>query len=560
MADKKNNNGAGIGRRQFLKAAATTPVVGAFAYSVNRKQATDSAARERILDTAGAGTEVRQVTERRKKDAVVPSAAASKVINLGFIGIGGRGYSIMRSSGFVANELDSNGIPLGNSVHPSLNIRCTAVCDLFTPYVERAVEASGGKAKAYRTYQELLQDPDVDAVVIATPDFYHVPIAKAAAEAGKHVYVEKCMTVNLQEAFDLRDAVRKSGIIFQLGHQNRNSNSYDSAMEVMDKGLLGKVTMIHCYNNRNSLHGAWYYDIPKEHGPMNASSGPRNVDWEQYTAITTKRPYDPNRFFRWRCYWDYGTGIAGDLLTHELDVINMVMQMGIPTTCVASGGVSYFKEYVSMMTAEGEPISADQPLPEGARPRPDVPACRREVPDLFQTVFEWPELDLTVVYNCTFGNELHRGQLYLGDEATMDLTRDVEVYADPRSRRYAEAIRKGLVRIDSPMIVYRNLAGRGVEAITSATSQWTVSKGLLWTYRDGRRVDVTYLHVKNWIDHIRANSTDTLCNIDDGFQEAITANMATESLLKGCRIRWNEKEQKIEYDFNPDDNTLAAKS
>ena len=558
MADKEKGNG--IGRRQFLKAAATTPVVGAFAYSVNKKQTEDKEARERILDAAGAKTEVRQYTERKKKQVNIPAGAASKILNIGFIGIGGRGYSLMRSAGFIAEELDKNGIPVGSEVQPSLNIRCTAVCDLFTPNVERAVEASGGKAKAYRTYQELMQDPDVDAVVIATPDFYHVPIAKAAAEAGKHVYVEKCMTINLPQAFELREAVKKAGIIFQLGHQNRNSNSYDSAMEVMDKGLLGKVTLVQCYNNRNSLHGAWYYDIPKEHGPMDAATGPRNLDWEQYTAITNKRPYDPNRFFRWRCYWDYGTGLAGDLLTHELDVINMVMQMGIPTTCVASGGVSYFKEYVSMMTAEGEPISADQPLPAGAQPRPDVPACRREVPDLFQVTYEWPERDLTVVYNCTLGNEWRRGQIYLGDEATMDLTRDVEVYADPRSKRYADAIKNGLVNLDEPMIVYRNLVGKGVEAMTSATSQWTVAKGLLWTYRDGRRVDTTYLHIKNWVEHIRANDHDTMCNIDDGFQEAITANMATESLLTGSRIRWNEAEGKIEYDFKPDGVSMAAKS
>jgi len=554
MADKKNENGGGIGRRQFLKAAAGVPVVGAFAYSVSQKKEEDKISRERILKTAESTTEVRPMVDRKKKQVTVPESAASKTLNIGFIGIGGRGSSIMRSAGFIAEELDKNGIPLGTKDQPSLNIRCTAVCDLFTPNVERAVEASGGKAKAYRTYQELLADSDVDAVVIATPDFYHAPIAKAAAEAGKHVYVEKCMTRYIEQAFELRDAVKKAGIIFQLGHQNRNSNHYDSAMEVVDKGLLGKISLIQCYTNRNSLHGAWYYDIPKENGPMNADSGPRNLDWEQYTAITNKVPYDPNRFFRWRCYWDYGTGLSGDLLTHELDVINMVMRLGIPTTCVATGGVYYFKEYASMMTAQGEPISADQPLPEGAQVRTEVPVCRREVPDVMQVAYEWPDRDLTVVYNATLASEWDRGQIYLGDEATMDLTNGVNVFADPRSKRYAEQIKQGLVRLGEPMITFRDVAGKGIEAVTSATAQWTLNKGLLWTYQDGRRLDVTYLHVKNWIDHIRANDTDTMCNIDDGFQEAITAHMATESLLKGCRMRWDAENQKVLYDFKPEES------
>ena len=98
------------------------------------------------------------------------------------------------------------------------------------------------------------------------------------------------------------------------------------------------------------------------------------------------------------------------------------------------------------------------------------------------------------------------------------------------------------------MVTYRNVAGKGIEAITSATARWTVAKGLLYTFRGGRMISTTYLHQKNWIDHIRDNNHETMCDIDDGFQEAITAHMATKSLLSGCRTRWDPMKQEVTCD------------
>ena len=543
MSEEKKK---GIGRRDFLKAAATTPVVGAFAYSVHKKGQHDEVAREEIFslgkETSGTNPNILKRNYQRK-------ASANDRIKIGFIGIGGRGNNHMYNCGFWPEDEET---PRGLEETEVLNLECTAVCDLYEPNLELAVKNSRGTAKIYRTYQELLAEADVDAVLIATSDNAHAPIAIAAAEAGKHVYVEKCMTRTIEEAFALRDAIKKAGVIFQLGHQNRNSNRYDSAMEVVDKGYLGHINLIQCYTNRNSPSGAWCYNVPKEHGTLDAASGARNLDWKQYQAMTPNpdRPYDPNRFFRWRCYWDYGTGLSGDLLTHELDVINMVMNLGIPATCTASGGIYYFKEFQTWMTAEGEPISSNTyPLPAGAQLRPDVPVCRREVPDLFQVTYEWPDKDLTVVYNATLANEFGRGQIYFGDEGTMDVTHGVDVYADSESKLYRDLIKSGKVRLDEPMVSYRNVAGKGIEAITSATARWTVAKGLLYTYRGGRMVSTTYLHLKNWVDHIRDNNHDTMCDIDGGFQEAITAHMSTMSLLKGCRTRWDPVNQKVTSDL-----------
>ena len=133
----------------------------------------------------------------------------------------------------------------------------------------------------------------------------------------------------------------------------------------------------------------------------------------------------------------------------------------------------------------------------------------------------------------------------------MDLTGGVDVYADPRSKKYRKWLDSGKVKPDEPMISYRNVAGKGIEAITAATAQWTVAKGLLYTYRDGRLINTTYLHIKNWIDHIRDNNPKTMCDIDDGFQEAITAHMGTYAFLNGTRVHWNAETQKVEFEHEP---------
>ncbi|MBW7996673.1 MAG: Gfo/Idh/MocA family oxidoreductase [Candidatus Glassbacteria bacterium] len=531
-------------RREFLKAAAGTPVLGAFAYSAFRKGRDDQSKREIILDQAGGPAKSHPFMERKYKK-LASYQSANDTINIGFIGVGSRGKDHLHDLGFFPPEELSAELKLELESRESLNVRCTAVCDLYQPNVDYAVRASGGTAKSYRTHQELLSESDVDAVVIATDDHWHAPIARAAAEAGKHVYVEKCMTQNIPEAYELRDAVKKAGIVFQLGHQNRNSVEYDSAMDVVARGMLGDITLIQCYTNRNSNNGAWFRDVPRSHGPQSASSGARNLDWEQYLSNREYRPYDPNRFFNWTCFKDYSTGLAGQLLSHEMDLINMIMQLGIPFSATASGGIYHYKQYQAVVDEHGEPLGTDEPVPAGARVRPDVPLLQREWPDVFQVTYEWPDRGLTVVYNATLGNSCSRDQIYLGSEATMEFDDGVNIYADPRSTRYAEWLESGRVQPDKPMITYRNVGGKGVEAITSATSSWSLSKGLLYTFKEGRRVSTTYLHHKNWIEHIRANDPDTLCHIGDGFQEAITMHMATASYLLGRRMHWDPEAELL---------------
>lgn len=502
--EKKSNdrNGNGVNRRDFLKGVATTPAVGAFAYAAYRKSAEESESR---ADTLGFDPVRTPMDADEVRSQTAPSA--NDAIQVGVIGVGIRGKQLMKAAGFAASDQLRKGERLGTDGEEPLNIRVAGICDLFEDYTEWGVKASGGKAKRYKTYKEMLEAKDIDAVIVATPDHWHAPIVIDAARAGKHVYVEKCFTHNIPETFEAVKAVKENKVVFQLGHQHRQDSVHATAKEIVEKGLLGKVTLIQSWTNRNTPNGAWVYDIPE-------NSGPHNVDWDQFVANRSKVPYDPKRFFRWRCYWDYGTGLSGDLLTHEWDAIDMIVGLGMPGTAVASGGIYYFKD-------------------------------GREVPDVFQVTFEYPQKDLTVVYSATLANAWRRGKLLLGDDATMDLTDGIQVYADRNSRRYAEKIKSGEIEVDKPIVSYLQGAGRQLEAVTSPTQRWTIEKGLLYTFtRGGRTVNTAYLHIRNWLDVIR-NGGRTDCNEDIAFNEAVTAHMATISFKEGRRVRWDKELQQV---------------
>ena len=283
-----------------------------------------------------------------------------KKIRLGLIGFGIRGKQLMRAAGFAepswidtlidANKKDKKDNRYQQYLEQEdLNIVVNGVCDIFDVYSEAAAlassnihrEGSNGKfgpaPKRYRTYQELLAADDIDAVIIAAPDHWHSTMAMAAAKAGKHVYVEKPLSWTVPETYMVRDVVKETGIVFQLGHQGRQTDSYQKAKEIIDKGLIGPVNLIEVCTNRNDPNGAWVYDLIE-------GASPQSIDWKQFEGdperikeyrdymLTNKlekymgpddrSKFSLERFFRWRCWWDYSTGLSGDLLTHEFDAIN----------------------------------------------------------------------------------------------------------------------------------------------------------------------------------------------------------------------------------------------
>jgi hypothetical protein len=153
----------------------------------------------------------------------------------------------------------------------------------------------------------MLEQKDVDAVVVATPDHVHAEVALAALASGRHVYVEKPFTRRLDDAFRIMDAAQRSGCLVQLGTQGCSEPKWQKAREVVRSGQLGRLLWAQGSYCRHNPNGEWNYDIDPD-------ASERTVEWKRWLGPAPKRPWSPERYFRWRKYWDYGTGVIGDLL------------------------------------------------------------------------------------------------------------------------------------------------------------------------------------------------------------------------------------------------------
>src|SRR5690349_4010954 len=254
--------------------------------------------------------------------AVVSAQGASNKVNIGWIGVGTRGYG---------------GLDWLHTAAPN-DVQISAICDTYDGYIARAQDRLqtvwGNKAKAFKDYRDLLADKSIDAVYIMTPEHLHHDMTIAALKAGKHVYIEKPLAHTIEEGWDIIDAWKKSGKVCQVGTQNRSSSLYKQAKEWVQKGMIGDCHYVRAFWYRNSAENnpAWRYVIP-------ADATPQNTDWDKFLGTAPKRQWDPHRYFQWRLYWDYSGGISTDLLVHQTDIVNFMLDKTVPASCMASGGI-----------------------------------------------------------------------------------------------------------------------------------------------------------------------------------------------------------------------------
>ncbi len=289
---------------------------------------------------------------------------ANDRINIAVIGCGGQGTGHLRR--LVDRAKD-----------PEQKLKVIGVCDVYEPRKERAEGISG--APVFHHYQDLLDVADLDAVVIATPDHWHAKISIDALEAGKDVYCEKPMTLYWEEAKEVAQVVRRTGRVFQVGVQSTSDDIFWQANRLIREGKIGKLLWSQSGYCRNSRDGEWNYRIDE-----NAS--PDNLDWETWLGPAAKRPFDPERYFRFRKFWDYSGGIATDLLYHALGHMAIALGPEFPTRVSASGGI-----YVQH---------------------------DREVPDTYHTMIEYPS-GHTVVLTSSMANRQGVPEIIRGHEATL---------------------------------------------------------------------------------------------------------------------------------------------
>ena len=243
---------------------------------------------------------------------------ANDKVQLGVIGVGNRGTGVM------------------GTFQQSGRIDVKAVCDVYAKNVDAALTKAPG-AKGFKEHQELLAMKGIDAVLIATPDHWHSRIAIDALNAKLDVYVEKPLTLTIEEGPGIVKAARVNDRICQVGMQQRSGSHYLRAKEeYMKSGKLGKITMARTWWHGNGFH--------LRKAPTELMQQPSNLDWSRFLGPVKWRDYDPQQYWNFRAYLDFGGGQVTDLFTHWIDVVHMFMDQDNPTSAVAAGGVYFAKD------------------------------------------------------------------------------------------------------------------------------------------------------------------------------------------------------------------------
>ena len=207
--------------------------------------------------------------------------------------------------------------------------RVTAVCDIYAPRLDAGVTKTQGKG--YKDYRDLLADSNVDAVIVCTPDHWHAPMAIDAMRAGKDVDVEKPMCMTIAEAKQMVRVAEETGRILSVDSEHMAHGIWEPARTAVAEGVLGKILWNQTSRSRNSRQPPWHY-------PIDPDASEANIDWEAFLGSAPKVPFDKERFFRWRRYWDYSGGIATDLYYHHITPLIHVLGREFPIRGVASGG------------------------------------------------------------------------------------------------------------------------------------------------------------------------------------------------------------------------------
>ena len=240
-------------------------------------------------------------------------------------------------------------------------------------------EAYGADIPTTRDYRSLLDRKDVDAVIVAVADFQHRRVVLDCLEAGKDVYCEKPMSHNVHDGLAMVEAVQKGKRIFQAGSQRVSNIAFKKAAEIYKSGRLGEVTYIEAHTDRNGPSGAWVY-------PIAPDASPETIDWKTWLRDAPERPFSAERFFRWRCFADYGEGLAGDLFVHLISGIQCVSGINaVPSRAYSSGQPDAFQGWPRLSRPAGHPVrlsrrdgeSALQPEQLTMSNRPSSTGARR---------------------------------------------------------------------------------------------------------------------------------------------------------------------------------------
>jgi predicted dehydrogenase len=408
---------------------------------------------------------------------------AGDVVRFASIGTGVRGCELLRGTLSVPGT------------------ECVAIADLYDGRHIAGREVLNKSVPVTRDYRQVLDRKDVDAVIVAVMDHQHRHIVEEACAAGKDVYCEKPLSHNVEDGFAMVAAAQKNKRILQAGSQRVSSVLYRKAKEIHDSGRLGDIYSIDAHWDRNSASGAWVYPVPKD-------ASEQTIDWNAFLAGAPKRAFDPVRFFRWRCYKDYGEGLAGDLFVHLVSGIHFITGINeVAKRAQASGGLYRWKD-------------------------------GREFPDLIQSLYDYPKFQVSL--RCNLNNETGEFIAFYGTKGTL-VIKDATLTFTPQDTRpqpegysiygWPEGLRKQyLAQWEAEHPATAPLGGN--------VDPEAESFGLPPGYND------TVDHLANFFNSVRTRKAP----VEDGEfgnNAAIACHLANYSYFNGTVANWDAAAKKI---------------
>jgi predicted dehydrogenase len=403
---------------------------------------------------------------------------ANDKINVGFIGVGGRG-------GYLAGEFAEIAEKTGAC-------KVVAVCDVWQKRVTEEKEKH--HCDGYLDYREVLNRKDIDAVVIATPDHWHAKIALEAMDHGKDVYLEKPMCHTVDEARQLASTVRETKRVLQVGSQTTSGDQWQKARKAIADGMIGQMIMSQGSYHRNSNDGEWNWKIDPEAGPE--GKGDNFLDWRMWLGPAPKKSWDPDRYFRFRKYWDYSGGIATDLFYHVVAPMNICWgEPQFPYKVMAGGGTYVFKK------------------------RPENPSLAdREVPDTFHLIGEYAK-GHSIVLSSSMANSQHIPGLIRGHEGSIIMVEHGQF----------ESLTPFISVIPEKRVVNDEYKAKfGDEPIKIPVE----------------KTETIAVHITNFLDCMRSRQKPTL-DVETGARAQVLISMAVQSYREGRILYFDERNWKV---------------
>lgn len=447
-----------------------------------------------------------QNSRRKFLSKVAQTVVASAAIP-GFIKAAeGEYYEAMKREQYAANDniqiavigAGGMGTADADTAISVPGVKIIAACDLYEGRLIAAKERYGRDIFTTRNYKEILGRKDIDAVIVATPDHWHKDISVEAMNSGKSVYCEKPMVHDVREGAAVVDAQNRNKVIFQVGSQGLSSLGNEKAKELLAAGAIGKLNYAEGFWARNSPFGAWQYDIP-------ADASEKTIDWKMFLNKYPDRPFDAKRFFRWRCYKDYGTGVSGDLFVHLFSSLHFITGSDGPDKIMATGGLRFWKD-------------------------------GREVPDILLGMFDYPEtskhpaFNLSLRVNFVDGTADNTYLRLVGNEGSMNVEWEKVVLT--RNKAYAA--------VDDPLLKTKQVKE---DAILYERKKMIAPDATVFKSEEGYR-GAHFDHFYNFFKSIRTGSAVTEDALF-GYRAAAPALLCNDSYFLEKVIQWDPEKLKL---------------